>query len=134
MSKVLLLIFSLSLLFSCDNEKVLDIIYLKESGYKEVTCDEVTRYKNKSSTVVEVNKNLHELKSYLVARCFDKDSCLLNLEIKRKKIVCQRYISSIVKDYKGDYVFKEFKEFIDHRVLYISVDKEYEKDFTKRVN
>ena len=133
MKKYLLLLLT-TFFICCSDQEVLDIEYLKENGYKEITCSTVESYQTQDSSFVEINKKLYERRSYLLARCFDKDSCLLNINLKSDKIVCQRYIVSLEEKYKRDYVHSDFKEFVDHRVLYLSVNEEDEKEFIKRVN
>ena len=118
----------------CDNQEILDISFLKENGYKEITCNSVVKYNIQESRFVEINKKLAESKTYLLARCFDKDSCLININVQKNKIVCQRYIVSREDEYKRDYIKSDFKEFVDHRVLYLSVDDEDAKEFIERVN
>ncbi len=118
----------------CDDQEALDVDYLKDNGYKEITCSKVESYQTQDSSFIEINKKLTTKKTYLLARCFDKDSCLLNINFQSDKIVCQRYIVSRENEYKRDYTYSDFKEFVDHRVLYLSVDKEDEKEFIKRVN
>lgn len=118
----------------CDNQEALDIDYLKDNGYKEITCSTVESYQTQDSNFIEINRKFSVRKTYLLARCFDKDSCLLNINLKSDKIVCQRYIMSREEEYKRDYTHSDFKEFVDHRVLYLSVDEQDEKEFIKRAN
>ena len=119
---------------SCSSKEVLDINYLKKSGYEEVTCRSVESYQTQDSSFIEINKKLIKRKSYLLARCFDKDSCLLNINLQSDKIVCQRYIISVEEEYKKGYAYNDFKEFADHRVLYLLVDDEDLKEFITRAN
>ena len=109
-------------LICCDNEEVLDIEFLKENGYKEITCQTVESYQTEESSFIEVNRKFDEHKDFILARCFDKDSCLLNLNFSSRKIVCQRYIISRENQDKRDYLHSDYREFVDHRVLYLSVD------------
>lgn len=118
----------------CDNQNDLDIEYLKDNGYKEITCSSVESYQTEESSFIEVNKKLPNAETYLLARCFDKDSCLLNINLKSNKIVCQRYIVSREDEDKRDYMHSDYKEFVDHRVLYLSVGSKNEKEFINRVN
>ena len=118
----------------CDNQEALDVEYLKDNGYKEITCSTVESYQTQYSSFIEINKKLDKRKTYLLARCFDKDSCLLNINLQSDKIVCQRYITGKDKEYKSNYMYSDFKEFVDHRVLYLSVDEQDEKEFIKRAN
>ena len=122
-----------SLLLCCEENEALNINYLKENGYKEITCNTVERYQTQESEFVEVNKKFSKTKTYLIARCFDKDSCLLNIKLNSNKIVCQRYILS-KEGYKKDYSRNDFKEFVDHRVLYLSVDSKDVKEIIRRAN
>ena len=109
-------------LVCCDNEEVLDIEFLKDNGYKEITCRTVESYQSEESSFIEVNRKFDENKDFILARCFDKDSCLLNLNFSSRKIVCQRYIISRENQDKGDYLHSDYREYVDHRVLYLSVD------------
>tara|TARA_B100000212_G_C27289325_1_gene496565 strand:+ start:521 stop:919 length:399 start_codon:yes stop_codon:yes gene_type:complete len=131
--KIVFMLIVTSLLLCCEEKETLNVNYLKENGYKEITCNVVERYQTQESEFIEVNKKFDERKTYLIARCFDKDSCLLNINLNSNKIVCQRYIFS-KEDYKKDYSRNDFKEFVDHRVLYLSVDEEDEKEIIRRVN
>ena len=131
--KIVLMLIVTSLLLCCEENETLNVNYLKENGYKEITCNTVERYQTQESEFVEVNKKFDERKTYLIARCFSKDSCLLNINLNSDKIVCQRYILS-KEDYKKDYSRNDFKEFVDHRVLYLSVDSEDEKEIIRRAN
>lgn len=131
--KIVFMLIVTSLLLCCEEKETLNLSYLKENGYKEITCNVVERYQTQESEFVEVNKKFDERKTYLIARCFDKDSCLLNISLNSNKIVCQRYILS-KEDYKKDYSRNDFKEFVDHRVLYLSVDEEDEKEIIRRAN
>ena len=119
---------------SCSSKEVLDIDYLKKSGYEEVTCRSVESYQAQETNFIEINKKLSKRETYLLARCFDKDNCLLNINLQSDKIVCQRYIVSIEEEYKKDYEYNDFKEFADHLVLYILVDEESIKEFITRAN
>jgi hypothetical protein len=130
----LLLLFSSILCICCDNQDLLDIEQLKNNGYIETTCSSIESYKTEFSSFIEVNKKLSHRKSYLIARCFDKDSCLINIKIETDKIVCQRYIISLEEEDKRDYMNSNYKEFFDHRVLYLSVDSKNAKKFINRVN
>ena len=109
-------------LICCDNEEVLDIEFLKDNGYKEITCQTVESYQTDESSFIEINRKFDEDKDFILARCFDKDSCLLNLNFSSSKIVCQRYIISRENQDKRDYLHSDYREFVDHRVLYLSVD------------
>ena len=109
-------------LICCVNEEVLDIEFLKDNGYKEITCQTVESYQTEESSFIEVNRKFDEHKDFILARCFDKDSCLLNLNFSSRKIVCQRYIISQENQDKRDYMHSDYREFVDHRVLYLSVD------------
>ena len=133
MKSIVLLLCVISFI-CCDNQEILDIEFLKENGYKEITCSSIESYKTKDSSFIEVNKKLPATESYLLARCFDKDSCLLNINLKSNKIVCQRYIVSREDEDKRDYIHSDYKEFVDHRVLYLSVGSKNEKEFINRVN
>jgi len=118
----------------CSNQEILDISYLKDNGYEEITCNLIERYQTEETNFVEVNKKLLSEKSFILARCFDKDSCLININFEKIKIVCQRYIISRDKNHTVDYSHSDFKEFADHRVLYLSVDDKDAKEFIERAN
>ena len=109
-------------LICCDNQADLDIEFLKDNGYKEVTCQTIESYQTDESSFIEINRKFDQNKDFILARCFDKDSCLLNLNFSSRKIVCQRYIISRENQDKRDYTHKDYREFVDHRVLYLSVD------------
>ena len=109
-------------LVCCDNKEVLDIEFLKDNGYKEITCQTVESYQTKESSFIEISRKFDEDKDFIIARCFDKDSCLLNLNFSSRKIVCQRYIISRANQDKRDYLHSDYREFVEHRVLYLSVD------------
>lgn len=120
MKKFLLLC---SALFICCEDNVsLNIEYLKDNGYKEITCKTVESYQTNDSSFIEINKKLKKNNDFILARCFDKDSCLLNLNVKSNKIVCQRYIISRENQDKRDYLHSDHREFVDHRVLYLTVE------------
>lgn len=133
MNKLILLLLSI-LCVCCDNQDYLDIEHLKNSGYVEITCSSIESYQTESSSFIEVNKKFSHKKTYLIARCFDKDSCLVNINLETNKIVCQRYIVSLEEEDKRDYMNNNYKEFADHRVLYLSVDSKNSKEFINRVN
>jgi len=132
MNRYLVLIF-LVFLLCCKENEILNVDYLKENGYKEITCNTVEKHETKDSDFLEISKKLNERITYLIARCFAEDSCLLNIQLNSDKIVCQRYILSKEK-YKKDYTRSDFKEFVDHRVLYLSVNSEDEKEIIMRAN
>ena len=119
--KKFLLLCSLFLI-CCDNQADLDIEFLKDNGYKEVTCQTIESYQTDESSFIEINRKFDQNKDFILARCFDKDSCLLNLNFSSRKIVCQRYIISRENQDKRDYTHSDYREFVDHRVLYLSVD------------
>ena len=104
------------------SENNINIDFLKKNGYKEVTCQTVESYETKENSFIEINMKLNYNKDFILARCFHKDSCLLNLNFRSKKIVCQRYIISRLNQDKRDYLHSDYKEFIDHRVLYLTLD------------
>ena len=106
----------------CEDAKSINIKYLKDNGYKEITCQTVESYQTEESSFIEINRKFDANKDFILARCFDKDSCLLNLNFSSKKIVCQRYIISRENQDKRDYLHNDYREFVDHRVLYLSVD------------
>ena len=132
--KIFVILLCFNLLTCCSDHEILDISYLKDNGYKEITCNSIERYQTEETNFVEVNKKLLNKKSFILARCFDKDSCLININFKKTKIVCQRYIVSRDKKYTVDYSHSDFKEFVDHRVLYLSVDDKDAKEFIERAN
>jgi hypothetical protein len=109
-------------LICCDNQADLDIEFLKDNGYKEVTCQTIESYQTDESSFIEINRKFDQNKDFILARCFDKDSCLLSLNFSSRKIVCQRYIISRENQDKRDYTHNDYREFVDHRVLYLSVD------------
>tara|TARA_B100000886_G_C20350034_1_gene460455 strand:- start:274 stop:678 length:405 start_codon:yes stop_codon:yes gene_type:complete len=109
------------ILIGCDENNI-NIDFLKNNGYKEATCQTVESYQTEKNSFIEINKRFDKEKDFILARCFDKDSCLLNLKFKRKKIVCQRYIISRENQDKRDYLHSDYKEFVDHRVLYLYVE------------
>ena len=106
----------------CCDESNINIDFLKKNGYKEITCQTVESYQTEESSFIEINRKLDYNKNFILARCFYKDSCLLNLNIDSRKIVCQRYIISRDNQDKRDYLHSDYREFVDHRVLYLSVD------------
>ena len=132
--KILVLLFCVLSFICCDNQEILDIKYLKENGYEEITCSYVESYQTNESSFIEVSKKLFNKETYILARCFDKDSCLLNIKLKSDKIVCQRYIVSKETEDKRDYMHNDYKEYVDHRVLYLSIGSKNEKEIIKRVN
>ena len=132
--KILVLLFCVISFICCDNQETLDIEYLKENGYEEITCSYVESYRTNESSFIEVSKKLFNKETYILARCFDKDSCLLNINFKSNKIVCQRYILSKESEDKRDYIHNDYKEYVDHRVLYLSIGSKNEKEIIKRVN
>ena len=132
--KILVLLFCVLSFICCDNQEILDIKYLKENGYEEITCSYVESYQTNESSFIEVSKKLFNKETYILARCFDKDSCLLNIKLKSDKIVCQRYIISKETEDKRDYMHNDYKEYVDHRVLYLSIGSKNEKEIIKRVN
>ena len=133
MNKFLSVIFCI-LCVCCNNQDLLDIEHLKNSGYIETTCSSIESYQTETSSFIEVNRKFDNKKTYLVARCFDKDSCLISIKLETNKIVCQRYILSLEEEYKNDSMDSNYKEFTDHRVLYLSVDSKSAKEFINRVN
>ena len=115
----ILAIVLLSFVVSC-GDNLMSIERLKDDGYTEVFCDSINRKTKDSERFIEINKVFLEEKSFILARCFDNNSCIFDLHVKQKKVVCQRYFIDLYKDSKSNYVDTYFKEFVDHRVLYLS--------------
>tara|TARA_Y100000589_G_scaffold291528_1_gene295087 strand:+ start:177 stop:548 length:372 start_codon:yes stop_codon:yes gene_type:complete len=111
-----------ALFICCEDNASLNIEYLKDNGYKEITCKTVESYQTNDSSFIEINKKFKKDNDFIVARCFDKDSCLLNLNVRSSKIVCQRYIITKENQDKRDYIHSDYREFVDHRVLYLTVN------------
>ena len=134
----------LLLFICCDKEEVLDINSLKGSGYTEVICKDIDEYENQDTRFIEFNKKLLNKKSFLVARCFDENSCLITMSINKDKIVCQRYFVDKTEEDKRDYLNGSYNEYIIHKlhylsleydshsVLYLTVDKDSAKEFIER--
>ena len=135
------------LLFSCCNEEeTLDINHLKDSGYTEITCKDIDEYENQDTRFIEFNKKLLNKKSFLIARCFNEDSCLVTMSIDKDKVICQRYFVDKSEEDKRDYLNGSYKEHVihrvqylsveydNHRVLYLSIDKDDVSYFVNGVN
>ena len=133
------------LLFTCcTEEEILDINSLKDSGYTEITCKDIDEYENQDTRFIEFNKKLLNKKSFLVARCFDEDSCLITMSIDKDKVICQRYFVDKSSEDKRDYLNGSYNEYVihrvhylsveydSHRVLYLSVNKDSVKEFTSK--
>ena len=71
----------------CDKEEVLYINSLKDSGYTEITCKDIDEYENQDTRFTEFNKKLLDKKSFLIARCFDENSCLITMSINKDKVI-----------------------------------------------
>ena len=56
--KILVLLFCAVSFICCDNQETLDIEYLKENGYEEITCSYVESYDTNESSFIEVSKKL----------------------------------------------------------------------------
>ena len=131
---------------SCDKEEVLDINSLKDSGYTEITCKDIDEYENQDTRFIEFNKKLLDKKSFLIARCFDENNCLITMSIDKDKVICQRYFVDKSEEDKRDYLNGSYKEYVVHRihylsveyenhsVLYLSVDEDSAKEFIKKGN
>lgn len=130
------------LLFSCCTEDdTLDINYLKDSGYAEISCKDIDEYESQDIRFIEFNKKLLNKKSFLIARCFDEDSCLITMSINKDKVICQRYFVDKTSEDKRDYLNGSYKdneinrvhylsvEYDSHRVLYLPVNKGSVKEF-----
>ena len=117
-------------LICCDNEEDLDVDILKDNGYKEVVCQTVESYETEESSFIELSRKFDEDRDFILARCFGGDNCLFNLNFSSSKIVCQRYIISREDQDKRDYLHSDYREFVEHRVLYLPVDyKVLEKNY-----
>ncbi len=130
----------------CDKEEVLDINSLKDSGYTEILCKDIDEYENQDTRFIEFNKKFLNKKSFLVARCFDENNCLITMSIDKDKVICQRYFVDKSEEDKRDYLNGSYKEYVVHRihylsveydnhsVLYLSVDEDSAKEFIKKGN
>ena len=106
---------------SC-GDNLMSIEKLKADGYTEVFCDSISRKSNDNERFVEINKVFLENKSFILARCFNNSRCIFDLHLKQNKVVCQRYSIELYKDNNNNYVDTYSKEYIDHRVLYLSTN------------
>ena len=135
------------LLFTCCSEHdILDISSLKDSGYTEIICEDIDEYESQDTRFIEFNKKFLNKSSFLVARCFDKDKCLITMSIEKDKVICQRYFVDKSGEDKRDYLNGNYKEnlihkinylsveYDNHRVLYLTVDKDSAKKFIEKGN
>ena len=132
--KKYLILFAVIFLLCCSEKEVLSIDVLKQNGYKEVSCKSIESYQDSNNSYIEINEKLQNKKSYILARCFDKESCLLNLTFDKDKIICQRYVIDKATEDKRDYLNDEYKEFLNHRVFYLVLNNDEKIELIKRVN
>lgn len=112
------------MLAACNENESLNIQTLESSGYKETKCNNVISYTQGSESVIEVNSKLPSEKSFLLARCFSKDTCFMYVSVDTDSILCQRYIIDLSNQDKRDYLHSSYKEFDDHSVYYKLISKD----------
>ena len=118
MKKLIVLLLSYN--FSCAESTNNNIDDLKKSGYVEITCNDIERYKNNGFNYIEINRDLEYKRDFILARCFEDNSCFFDMNYNKQKITCQRYFISDNIDYKIKYLDNSHKEFLSHRVLYFT--------------
>lgn len=123
MKKVLSIIV-ISLLAACSENTTLNIQTLESSGYKETKCNNVISYTQDNESIIEVNSKLTSEKSFLLARCFNKNACLMYVSVDTDVILCQRYVIDLDNQDKRDYLHASYKEFDDHSVYYKLISKD----------
>ena len=113
----------MSFVFGCDEN--IDISLLKNNGYIETSCNKVERYEENNLRFIEVNKPLESKRDFILARCFNNNSCIFDVMYDREKITCQRYILDFKKErqYLESFSNIEYREFLDHRVLYFLISE-----------
>ncbi len=118
MKKFLLILLVFDLI-GCDENIRVDL--LKSDGYIETSCTEVKRYDEENLRFLEINKDLSVEKDFILARCFNNNSCIFDVKYEEKTITCQRYILN--KQERNFSLNIEHKEYLDHRVLYFLLTK-----------
>ena len=123
MLKKLVLLFT-AFNISCNFDDKNDISILKSTGYIEITCNDIERYNSSEFSFIEINKTLLHSKDFVLARCFESNRCFFDMNYDKNKITCQRYFASKNSNIKIDYLDNMHKEFLSHRVLYFTINKE----------
>jgi hypothetical protein len=110
----------LTVAFSCCSNQIADYDQLKLEGYIEVACNTFDTYKKNRVSYIEFNKHFDYEYTFLIGRCLDKVNCSFSIS-KEDKITCQRYSYDEEAEDKRDYLSSAFKEFADHKVLYLEL-------------
>ena len=118
MRNLIILFLSTNLL--CCSNQIADYDQLKLEGYIEVTCNTFDTYKKNKASYIEFNKHFDYKYTFLIARCLDKVNCSFSIS-EEDKITCQRYSYDEEVEDKRDYLSSAFKEFDDHKVLYLEL-------------
>ena len=128
------LIILTAFLINC-GEKHISFKSLKRSGYKEAKCKDIESFDSGEESLIELNKVLKDRESFVLARCFNEKNCVLSLVINKNRLTCQRYIVEKGLEDKRDYFDNnDFKEFDDHKVLYLVISDKNKEIFIKRAN
>ena len=115
-----LIVAFLAVAFSCCSNQIADYDQLKLEGYIEVACNTFDTYKKNRVSYIEFNKHFDYKYTFLIARCLDKVNCSFSIS-EEDKITCQRYSYDEEAEDKRDYLSSAFKEFNDHKVLYLEL-------------
>jgi hypothetical protein len=122
LKKSILLFTAFNISCSIDDQNVIST--LKNTGYIEITCNNIKRYNSNEFSFIEINKTLSHNKDFVLARCFESNRCFFDMNYNKNKITCQRYFSRKNSSIKIDYLDNMHKEFLNHRVLCYTVRKE----------
>ena len=118
-----------------DEKEVLDINSLKSSGYDEIYCKDIEEYESEDIRFIEFNKKFSNKNNFLIARCYDSNSCLIKMFKNRDKVTCQRYVIDKSIEDKRDYFSIDsdyftihrtqylFAEYAKHKIFYLSLKK-----------